>query len=154
MCRCRTDQFVAKDLSPTLPKDVTWSQPYWLRKPATLGTFAVDDQKLIGLPENPPPFPVEVALRVGDQDLRYMRRHEIPHASIRSSAKCGRSSSSLRRSSRIYPNPVFVFGDDKPKSVQVRVTASTGAVRGELRLEAPKGWRDRTGVRSRGFERR
>src|SRR4029077_8911505 len=45
-----TDQFVAKDLTPTLPKDVTWSQPYWLRKPATLGTFAVDDQTLIGLP--------------------------------------------------------------------------------------------------------
>ena len=67
-----TDQFVAKELAPTLPKDVTWSQPYWLRKPAALGTFAVDDQTLIGLAENPPPFPVEVALRVGDQDLRYI----------------------------------------------------------------------------------
>jgi hypothetical protein len=66
-----TDQFVAKDLAPNLPKEVAWSQPYWLRKPATLGTFTVDDQTLIGLPENPPPFPVDVALRVGDQTLRY-----------------------------------------------------------------------------------
>src|SRR5256714_10768461 len=38
-------------------------------------------------------------------------------------------------------NAVFVFGDDKPKTVQVRVTASTDAVRGQLRLEAPKEWR-------------
>jgi hypothetical protein len=38
-------------------------------------------------------------------------------------------------------NSVFVFGDDKPKTVQVRVAASTGAVKGQLRLEAPKGWR-------------
>ena len=133
------DQFVAKDLVPTLPKDVSWSQPYWLRKPATLGTFAVDDQTLIGLAENPPPFPVEVALRVGDQDLRYSvdTKYRTVDPII----------GEVRQELVIAPpvfanlsNPVFVFGDDKPKSVQVRVTASTAAVRGQLRLEAPKGW--------------
>src|SRR5205085_4807594 len=66
------DEFVAKDLSPTLPRDVETTQPYWLRKPAALGTFVVDNQKLVGLPENPLPFPIEVLLRVGDQDLRYL----------------------------------------------------------------------------------
>jgi LmbE family N-acetylglucosaminyl deacetylase len=135
-----TDQFVAKDLTPTLPKDVTWSQPYWLRKPATLGTFAVEDQTLIGLPENPPPFPVEVVLRVGDQDLRYSvdTKYRTVDPII----------GEVRQALVIAPpvfanlsNPVFVFGDDKPKSVQVRVAASTAAVRGQLRLEAPNGWR-------------
>jgi LmbE family N-acetylglucosaminyl deacetylase len=135
-----TDQFIARDLTPTLPKDVTWSQPYWLRKPATLGTFAVDDQTLIGLPENPPPFPVEVALRVGDQDLRYSvdTKYRTVDPII----------GEVRQALVIAPpvfanlsNPVFVFGDDKPKSVQVRVAASTAAVRGQLRLEAPNGWR-------------
>jgi LmbE family N-acetylglucosaminyl deacetylase len=134
-----TDQFVAKDLTPTLPKDVTRSQPYWLRKPATLGTFAVDDQTLIGLPENPPPFPLEVALRIGDQDLRYSvdTKYRTVDPII----------GEVRQELVIAPpvfanlsNPVFVFGDDKSKSVQVRVAASTAAVRGQLRLEAPKGW--------------
>jgi LmbE family N-acetylglucosaminyl deacetylase len=134
-----TDQFVAKDLTPTLPKDVTWSQPYWLRKPATLGTFAVDDQRLIGLPENPPPFPVEVALRVGDQDLRYSvdTKYRTVDPII------GEVRQVLVISPPVFANlsnPAFVFGDDKPKSIQVRVAASTAAVRGQLRLEAPKGW--------------
>jgi LmbE family N-acetylglucosaminyl deacetylase len=133
------DQFVAKDLAPTLPKEVTWSQPYWLRKPATLGTFTVDDQKLIGLPENPPPFPMEVALRVGDQDLHYVvdTKYRTVDPII----------GEVRQTLVIAPpvfanlsNPVFVFGDDKPKSVEVRVAASTAAVRGQLKLEAPKGW--------------
>src|SRR3989440_348458 len=66
------DQFVAKDLAPTLRKEVTYTQPYWLRKPAALGTFTVDDQKLIGLAENELTFPVDVFLRIGDQDLRYL----------------------------------------------------------------------------------
>jgi LmbE family N-acetylglucosaminyl deacetylase len=135
-----TDQFVAKDLTPTLPKDVTWSQPYWLRKPATLGTFAVDDQMLIGLPENPPPFPLEVALRIGDQDLRYSvdTKYRTVDPII----------GEVRQELVIAPpvfanlsNPVFVFGDNKSKSIQVRVAASTAAVRGQLRLEAPNGWR-------------
>ena len=134
------DQFVAKDLTPTLRSDVEWTQPYWLRKPAALGTFAVDDQKLIGLPENPPSFPVEVILRVGDQDLRYLV--DTKYRTVDPIA--GEVRQALVIAPPVFanlPNPVFVFGDDKPKSIQVRVTASTGAVRGQLRLEAPKGWR-------------
>ena len=134
------DQLVAKELSPTLPKEVTWTQPYWLRKPAALGTFVVDEQKLIGLPENPPPFPVEVIVRVGEQDIRYLvdtkYRDVDPIAG------------ELRHGLVIAPpvfanlqNSAFVFGDDKSKTIQVRVTASTGAVRGQLKLDAPKGWR-------------
>src|SRR5215471_9802132 len=49
-----SNELVTKDLSSKIPDDAPYSQPYWLRKPASLGTFAVDDQKLIGLPENPP----------------------------------------------------------------------------------------------------
>src|SRR3989440_871144 len=134
------DQFVAKDLTPALGKDVTYTQPYWLRKPAALGTFAVDEQKLIGLAENPLVFPVEVFLRVGDQDLRYLvdTKYRTVDPII----------GEVRQNLVIAPpvfanlqNAVFVFGDDKAKTVQVRVTASTDAVRGHLRLEAPKEWR-------------
>ena len=134
------DQFVARDLSPTLPKDVASTQPYWLRKPVPLGTFVVDDQELIGLPENPFAFPVEVAVRVGEQELRYLV--DTRHRSV------DRVVGELRHALVIAPpvfanlqNSAFVFGDDKAKTVQVRVTASTGAVRGQLKLEAPKGWR-------------
>jgi LmbE family N-acetylglucosaminyl deacetylase len=135
-----TDQFVAKDLTPTVPKDVTWTQPYWLRKPAALGTFSVDDQKLIGLPENPPPFPVEVVVHVGDQDLRYLIDTKFRTVD----PVAGELRQALVIAPPVFanlPNPVFVFGDDKPKSIQVRVSASTGAVHGQLKLEAPKGWR-------------
>ncbi|HEX4639783.1 MAG TPA: PIG-L family deacetylase [Chthoniobacterales bacterium] len=134
------DEFVSKDLSPTLPKDIAFTQPYWLRKPPALGTYTVDDQKLIGLPENPPPFPIEATVRVGDQDLRYLVDTKF--------RTVDRVLGEVRENLVIAPpvfvnlqNSVFVFGDDKPKTVQVRVIASTGAVKGQLRLEAPKGWR-------------
>jgi LmbE family N-acetylglucosaminyl deacetylase len=134
------DQFVSKDLAPTLPTDVTRSQPYWLRKPPALGTFVVEEQPFIGLAENPPPFPVEVALRIGDQDLRYIV--DTKYRSV--DPIVGEVRQELVIAPPVFanlPNAAFVFGDDKPKSIQVRVTASTGAVAGQLRLEAPTGWR-------------
>lgn len=134
------DQFVAKDLAPALARDVIYSQPYWLRKPAAPGTFTVEDQKLIGLPENPPAFPIDVILRVGDQDLRYLV--DTKYRTV--DPVVGEVRQDLVIAPPVFANlqnSVFVFGDDKTKTVQVRVTASTGAVKGELRLEVPKEWR-------------
>src|SRR5207237_10123659 len=66
------DQFFTKDLNPTLPTNMPYSQPYWLRKPPTVGTFTVDDQQLIGLAENPPAFPIEATLDIAGQEIRYL----------------------------------------------------------------------------------
>src|SRR6185295_403816 len=65
------DQFFTRDLNPTVPPGASFTQPYWLRKPSTLGTFAVDDQQLIGLPENPPAFPMEITVSIAGAELRY-----------------------------------------------------------------------------------
>src|SRR5215475_11870877 len=65
------NELVTKDLSCNIPVNIAYSQPYWLRKPGTLGAFAVDDQKLVGLPENPPELPVEIILQINGQQLRY-----------------------------------------------------------------------------------
>src|SRR5438309_10580080 len=54
------NELVTKDLSCKIPENTPYSQPYWLRQPGTLGTFAVDDQKIIGMLENPPHFPMEL----------------------------------------------------------------------------------------------
>src|SRR5205823_14109152 len=67
-----SNELITKDVSYRIPNDAPNSQPYWLRKPGTLGAFAVDDQKLIGLAENPPALPVEIVLQVNGQELRYI----------------------------------------------------------------------------------
>src|SRR5207244_5757463 len=66
------DQFLTKDLGPTLPANMVYSQPYWLRKTPTVGLFTVDDQQLIGLAENPPAFPIEATLDIAGQEIRYL----------------------------------------------------------------------------------
>ncbi len=134
-----TNEMVSKDLSCQIPETASYSQPYWLRKPGTLGAFAVDDQTLIGLPENPPELPLEVALQVSGQDIRYVL--DTKYRTVDPVA------GELRRHLVIAP-PVFakvtdnvlVFATNQPKAVSVHVTAATGPVKGELKLAVPQGW--------------
>jgi LmbE family N-acetylglucosaminyl deacetylase len=134
-----SNELVTKDLSCRIPDGAPYSQPYWLSKPPALGTFTVDDQKLIGLPENPPPLPVEIVLQVNGQELHYLV--DTKYRTIDPVA------GELRHPVVISPpafvnvgNSVFVFPTNESKPVSVRVTAATGAVKGELKLAAPQGW--------------
>ena len=134
-----TNEMVTKDLSCKIPENTPYSQPYWLRKPGTIGAFAVEDQTLVGLPENPPELPLEVALQVSGQDLRYVL--DTKYRTVDPVA------GELRRRLVIAP-PVFakvadnvlVFATNQPKPVSVHVTAATGPVKGELKLAVPNGW--------------
>ena len=134
-----SNELVTKDLSYKIPDNAPYSQPYWLRKPETLGTFTVDDQKLIGLPENPPALPVEVVLQVSGQELRYTVDTKYRPADT--------VPTEVPRSVVIAPpvfanvtNNVLVFPTNESKTVSVHVTAATGPVKGELKLNAPQGW--------------
>jgi LmbE family N-acetylglucosaminyl deacetylase len=134
-----SNDLVTKDLSYRIPDNAPYSQPYWLRKPETLGTFTVDDQKLIGLPENPPALPVEVVLQVSGQELRYTVDTKYrPVDTV---------PTEVPRSVVIAPpvfanvtNNVLVFPTNESKTVSVHITAATGPVKGELKLNAPQGW--------------
>jgi len=134
-----SNELVKKDLTCRIPENTPYSQPYWLRKPGTLGAFAVDDQKLIGLPENPPALPVEVVLQVSGQELRYTVDTRYRTADT--------LPSEVPRLLVIAPpvfanvaNYVLVFPTNESKTVSVHVTAATGPVKGELKLAAPQGW--------------
>jgi LmbE family N-acetylglucosaminyl deacetylase len=134
-----SNELVTKDLSCRIPNDAPYSQPYWLRKPRTVGTFAVDDQKLIGLPENPPALPVEVVLQVNGQELRYLL--DTKYRTVDPIA--GEVRRPLVISPPVFANvvdSVFIFPTNQPKPVSVHITATTGPVKGELKLAVPQGW--------------
>ena len=65
------NELVTEKRTFSLPGDTPFSEPYWLRRPGTVGTYAVGDQTLIGRPENPPPFPVRVAIEISGEEISY-----------------------------------------------------------------------------------
>lgn len=133
------DQLFTKELNPTLPENTLYSQPYWLRKPPTIGTFVVDDQQLIGLAENPPPFPIEVTVDIAGEEIRYL----VDTRFRRVDPVAGEVHESLAITPPVFanlPSGAFVFPAQKPRSIAIEVASSNSAVGGSVHLTAPSGW--------------
>ncbi len=135
-----TNELFIQKTSVALPRDLPFSQPYWLREPGTIGTYAVTDQTLIGRPENPPPFPVEVTLQVGGEEITYSlgpRFRQVDRVAGETSAPLVIAPPAFA----LLPRPVFVFGNQEAKTVNVRVVAAAEKFKSDVSLAVPAGWK-------------
>ncbi|MEO6970303.1 MAG: PIG-L family deacetylase [Chthoniobacterales bacterium] len=134
------NELFRQKITVALPRDLPFSQPYWLREPGTLGTYAVADQTLIGRPQNPPPVPVEVTLQIGGQEITYSltpRFRKVDRVA-------GEVSEPLVIAPPAFvelPQPVFIFGSAQAKTINARVIAVAEKFSGNLALEVPAGWK-------------
>lgn len=137
----KNNEPVKVEVTIHLPDDFPSTQPYWLRKPPEAGRYVVEDQQLLGLPENPPPFPLVVTIGAGvDQSLFY----NMPVVYRWTDPVQGQQSRPLD----IVPpgtidadEPIFLFPDAKPRSVGFRVSRLAGATSGTVHLRLPDGWK-------------
>ena len=123
-----------------VPSNMAYSQPYWLRKPEEKGMFQVEQQELIGLPENPASIAGNIAFEVEGETVNWA----VP-VLYRST---DRVQGERYRPLEITPpvtvdinKPVFLFANDAPKEIPLLVKSHTNILKGELSLEVPKGWR-------------
>jgi len=131
---------VKTDLSIKLPADFPISQPYWLQNPPNKGSYAVNDQQLIGVPENPPAIPIVVTLT---DNAMHTIIFEVPAVYRWTDAVQGERVRSVDVVPAVTANlgaPVYVFPDAQPKPVTVslRNVSATGPV--TVRLRVPEGW--------------
>ncbi|HVY71422.1 MAG TPA: PIG-L family deacetylase [Verrucomicrobiae bacterium] len=122
-----------------VPVDLPMTQPYWLRADGSSGIFRVDDPKLIGTPENPPALPVQYVFEVNGQKLIV---HDEPVFLEKKGEK------ERRRRVDIIPPVSLHFASDvslflpgSTRPVAVEVIAARANQNGEVRLEAPAGWK-------------
>lgn len=141
--------------SLVIPKNQKISQPYWLEKPIDRGLFQVDNQQLIGLPENPPALTTRFTFEIEGQRFTYSR--PVVYKST------DPVDGEVYRPFIIQPDVtanlterVFIFAEapaagapaatNTPKTVEVvlkagRANRAAGAVSGTLKLTVPAGWR-------------
>ncbi|MGV3538940.1 MAG: PIG-L family deacetylase, partial [Rufibacter sp.] len=126
--------------SMAVPSSAEYSQPYWLQVPGTTGMFRVDDQQLIGLPENPAAAPVRVHLTVQGQPLSFT----LPVVYKRTDPVEGEQYRPFVVTPPVFVNiseKVYVFADAQPKPVTVKVRAGQSNLQGQVTLRLPQGWR-------------
>lgn len=116
------------------------SQPYWLvNTHENIGMYQVNQQSLVGLPENPPALLATFKLKIAGEDFEYTSPVVYKEND--------RVEGEVYRPFVITP-PVFVsleedilfFIDNEPKSVEVLVKAGMDNINGTVQLNLPQGW--------------
>jgi LmbE family N-acetylglucosaminyl deacetylase len=134
-----TNQVVDIPSNLVVPANEPYTQKYWLAKPPTDDVYQVDDQQLIGLPDNPPASQIRVMLTVDGAPIELVRPVQHRFAD-RAQGERVRPVVVVPAVAVNMPVPVAVFPESSPRKVQVSVQANVANAQGELRLDLPAGW--------------
>ena len=122
-----------------IPKEASYTQPFWLRKSGTENMFALPGDEYIGLAENPPALTARFKLKIFNTKLYY----DIPVRYRWTDAVKGEQFRDflIRPGLNIsVENPTYVFAADNTKIINVSVEAREKNIAGNLFLALPDGW--------------
>jgi LmbE family N-acetylglucosaminyl deacetylase len=134
------NQAVAIEFSREVPLAQPYSQPYWLRLPPSSDVYTVEDQRLVGQADTPPVARVRVRLLVAGSAIELIRPVAYRYAS-RAEGERTRPLVVVPPVAVNLPQPVAVFPSPAPRVINVVVEARLDKAAGELRLDAPPGWK-------------
>ena len=133
-------QTATRETAQILPQNTPLSQPYWLREDPTTGMARVGDAKLIGQPENAPPFIVQNVFEIGGQRITL---EDEPVQALTDPQKAG-----LRKRLEVIApvalrplSEVRLFAPGATRPVTIEVLAARPNVAGSLKLNVPTGWK-------------
>jgi LmbE family N-acetylglucosaminyl deacetylase len=122
-----------------VPASQPYTQPYWLEQPKDGALYSVPNPRDIGLPENEPALTAHFRVRVAGTELDLTRPVQYRYVD--------RVFGELVRPFTVIPpvavslaESALVFGDAKPRGVEVAVKSNGGKVTGDLHLDVPSGW--------------
>jgi LmbE family N-acetylglucosaminyl deacetylase len=120
-----------------ISKLVPISQPYWLLEPEKKGMFTVDNQQVIGLPENMPRLKMLFSIKINDvpfniiKPVLYKWTDEIDGEKYRRLEITPPATVNFAQSAYVVNNGV---NNQKAKKIVVTVQAQKANIKGKLRL--------------------
>ena len=123
----------------TIPQDQAYTQPYWLAQPKDGSLYTVPDPRDIGLPENPPALTAHFRVQIAGTEIELTRPVQYRYVD-RVFGEQVRPFTVIPPVAVSLAESALVFGDAKPRRIEVSVKSNGGKVAGDLRLEIPAGW--------------
>jgi hypothetical protein len=124
----------------SVPQEMPVSQPYWLKEAGSKGMFAVNDQHLIGLPENPAAITIQAEVEINGQAFTY----HLPLVYKHTDPVDGEVYEPFVITPSVFvelEEKVLIFTEKEARPVTVHVKAGKANVKGEVKLDLPKGWK-------------
>ena len=134
-----SNQPVNSQLKYAVPADQPYSQPFWLRDPKQGDTYTISDQRLVGLPDDPPLLNLRFGLQAGGVAFNLVR--PVRHRYVdRVDGEQTRALTVVPPVALNLPQDVVLFPDGNARQVEIAVRANVPKVAGIVRLAPDQGW--------------
>jgi LmbE family N-acetylglucosaminyl deacetylase len=118
-----------------IPKNIAYSNPYWLNESYTNGLYTVKNTALIGKPENDAPLHIKLLLTVHNTTLTVSRALSYKQTDP-VKGEVYRPFEVLPPANIQLPEKAFVFSTNAPKTISIAVKANAANIKGKLKLES------------------
>ena len=122
-----------------LPLETDYSQPYWLKEEGTIGMYAVNDPKNIGLAESIRNLKVVFSLEINNVPFEITKDIVYKYNDPAKGEQYFYVAIVPEVSTEIV-DATFLFNDANAKKVAVKVKAAKDAIVGQVALELPTDW--------------
>ena len=114
------------------------THPYWLNHNFE-GTYQVNDQHLIGSPENEPTITARFTFKINGIELPVVRP-VVYKWTDRVKGEIYRPFVLVPKVTANIADQVYVFASDQPKTIRIYLTAHQANIKGTISLQLPSGW--------------
>ncbi|TVZ27765.1 LmbE family N-acetylglucosaminyl deacetylase [Gillisia sp. Hel_I_86] len=124
----------------TIPKDAKYTSPYWLGENPNLGTYVVEDPKLVGLPEAPRMTKVIFNLKFYGETIPF-EKELVYKTTDPVKGEIYQPFEIIPPVSASFNDKVLIYTNGAAKQINLTVTAQKENTKGKVSLKASKSWK-------------
>ena len=128
-----------KNIELQIAKEVNYTNPYWLNEKGTLGMYAVNNQENIGLPDVIRQIKVGVRLNINGVEIPF-ERNVVYKYNDDVKGEVYQPLDIVPEVTSSFAEKVYIFNNDRDKSVTVKIKSGKDAINGKIKLELPEKW--------------
>lgn len=120
-------------------ENLPYSDPYWLKAPASLGMYSVNNPSLVGSPETSRPIQIDFNVLLEGQPITFTK-DVIHRYAERDKGEIYEPFEIVPRVTTKLKDKVILFAEDTAQKITVAVKSGASNITGVLQLQVPKGW--------------
>ena len=122
-----------------LPNDIEYTNPYWLNQKGTVGMYRVDDQQNIGIPDVLHQVKVGFWIEINGSEIAFEKNVVYKYNDdVKGEVYQPLDIAPIVSSS--IAEKVYIFNNDRSKTITAKVKAGKDNIVGNVKLEVPQNW--------------
>ena len=128
-----------KNIELQIAKEVNYTNPYWLNEQGSSGMYTVNNQENIGLPDVIRQIKVGVWLNINGVEIPF-ERNVVYKYNDDVKGEVFQPLDIVPAVTSSFAEKVYIFNNDRDKSVTVKIKSGKDAINGTVKLELPEKW--------------